>query len=175
MRINRSLLAIVLFFWSIPRAFALGIGDPAPLFELPALRSSIRSQTGRLSDFRGDIVLLNFWASWCTPCKEEIPALETLYRKYRAEGVEVIGINIDKQKKNAERFLSNHPVTFTVLFDPEAKVIAAYLARAMPTSFLVDREGKIRWIQFGFSKSQIETFEREIQKVLKESSDETIQ
>lgn len=175
MRINRSLFAIVFFFWSIPGAFALGIGEPAPLFDLPPLVSSEKAPVMGLSDFRGKVVLLNFWASWCGPCKEELPALELLYRKYRNQGFEVVGINIDQRKKNAERFLSDRPVTFPVLFDPEAKVIASYLARGMPSSFLIGRRGKIGWVKFGFSKNQIEMFEREIEKLLKESTDESIQ
>ncbi len=149
-------------------AYAVGVGDPAPSFDLPAF--SERDEADNRVEFQGKIVLVNFWASWCKPCKEELPALERLYQKYQERGFEVVGINIDKEEKHVARFLSRHPVTFSVLLDPDASVIAAYHARAMPTSFLIDRKGTIRWVKFGFSKSQIPLFENEISNLLKEPS-----
>lgn len=149
-------------------AYAVGVGDPAPPFDLPVFGETNKVTTSETH--RDKIVLLNFWASWCKPCKEELPALERLYQKYQNRGFEVVGINIDKKEKKVARFLSRHPVTFSVLLDPDAAVIASYHARAMPTSFLIDRKGTIRWVKFGFSKSQISLFETEIANLLKEAS-----
>jgi peroxiredoxin len=149
-------------------AYAVGIGDPAPEFDLPPFAQ--KEERFNSIEYKGKIVLVNFWASWCKPCKEELPALEAVYQKYRDKGFEVVGINIDKEERNVRRFLSRNPISFKVLLDPESSVIAAYHARAMPSSFLIDRKGTIRWVKFGFSKSQITLFENEIQTLLEASA-----
>ena len=149
-------------------AYAVGVGAPAPPFDLPVFGETNKVATSETH--RDKIVLVNFWASWCKPCKEELPALEHLYKKYQAQGFEVVGINIDKEERHVSRFLSRRPVSFSVLLDPDAVTIASYHARAMPSSFLIDRNGTIRWVKFGFSKSQISLFEDEILNLLKETS-----
>jgi thiol-disulfide isomerase/thioredoxin len=94
---------------------------------------------------RGQVVMINFWASWCGPCRQEFPALDEMYRKYKPMGFTMVGINVETEKTDAERFLGMRPVSFPILFDPDNSVSGSYGVSAMPTTVLVDRQGRLRW------------------------------
>ena len=97
-----------------------------------------------LADYKGSIVLLNFWATWCMPCRAEMPSMETLWHKYKDQGFVIVAISIDEgSKKRVEKFIEIFDLSFPVLLDPESKVNDLYKVSNMPTSFLIDRNGKI--------------------------------
>ena len=125
------------------------IGMRAPDFRLPNLG---RSGKQTLADLRGYIVVLNFWASWCAPCRKEVPALELTWQLYRDKHVVVIGISIDDKKSDAEDFLGSFPVSYPMLHDKEGKNAAkTWQVKSVPTLILIDGAGKIRERHQGYS------------------------
>lgn len=124
------------------------VGYFAPDFALPDLDG----KTVRLSDFRGKkAVFLNFWATWCPPCRLEMPTMEKAYRTYRADGLEILAISIDAGPKSAvKNFLKEFDLTFPALLDPDMEVLRLYRISGIPASFLVDKEGIIRHRELGY-------------------------
>jgi len=125
-------------------------------------------RTVRLATYRGRIVLVDFWASWCAPCQRSFPALDALYRDFRSRGFEVLAVNLDEQRRNAEGFLSQHPTRVTVLFDPPAASPVAFDVKGMPSSFLIDRAGQIRFTHMGYSGNVDASYRKEITQLLQE-------
>jgi len=114
------------------------IGKNAPGFTLPDLSGKDVS----LKDFKGKVVVVNFWATWCPPCRMEIPGMNDLYNKYQDQGLVILGISSDPSKPMVERFMEKNPIAFTVLHDPENRVGEKdYKVYSLPMSFIVDRDG----------------------------------
>ncbi len=137
--IIKSVLLTAGILYSVS-SFAAAIGGSAPDFTL-------KSKSGKnikLSEHRGDVVMINFWASWCGPCRQEMPALEQLYKRYKDLGFVILGVNIDEDSNKAISMLSKIPVSFPVLFDNDKKISDLYDVKAMPTTYLVDRNGNFR-------------------------------
>jgi len=122
-----------------------------------------------LSDHKGKVVLLDFWASWCTPCREEMPYLDILQKTYGSEAFAVLAINIDNQPKNALGFLKRYSIKLTPLWDEKKEVVSVYDVQTMPSSVLIDQRGFIRLIQSGFQVEDFQKYKREIEKLLKEN------
>ncbi len=118
----------------------------APAFVLPARTGG----TASLDSLRGKVVLVDFWASWCGPCRQSFPWMASMAQRYGAKGLTVVAINLDKEREDAEVFLSRFPAPFAIAFDPAGKTAEAYKVNAMPTSFLVDRTGTIVYSHAGF-------------------------
>ncbi len=140
------LTLLFLFFSPLPALEAADAGNaqeslkPAPTFELP----DINGKKVSLADFKGKVVLINFWATWCGPCKAEMPSLNNLYAAFKNEGFVVLAVSIDPSEKPVRSFVAEKGLTFPVLMDPEKEVyFDQYAAFAMPTSFLIDRKGMI--------------------------------
>ncbi|MFQ5846892.1 MAG: peroxiredoxin family protein [Candidatus Methylomirabilales bacterium] len=124
------------------------VGYLAPDFALPGLDGKMV----RLSDFRGKKgVFINFWATWCPPCRLEMPTMEKAYRRYKALGLEILAVSIDAGPKSVVRnFLREFELTFPVLLDPEAEVLHLYRIFSIPASFLIDKKGIIRYKELGY-------------------------
>jgi peroxiredoxin len=103
----------------------------------------------RLSDHRGKVVLVNFWATWCPPCREEMPALERLYRQHKAQGLVLVAVSIDADPKVVPPYVKGSKLTFSVALDPKAEVANKYGVRALPSSFVVDRQGTMTALALG--------------------------
>jgi len=134
----------------------------APAFQLPA-----RSGTASLDSLRGQVVLVDFWASWCVPCQRSFPWMDSLMARYGKQGFSVVAINLDKQRAPAYRFLEEHPASFTIAFDPAGKTAEAYGIAGMPTSVLIGRDGTIVQTHLGFDPKKNAEFESLIAEKLK--------
>jgi thiol-disulfide isomerase/thioredoxin len=121
-----------------------------------------------LQSMRGKVVLLDFWASWCEPCRHSFPWMSDLQRRYAGEGLVVIAINLDQDRQLAEKFLAQTPAGFRIEYDPKGGLATQLEVVAMPTSFIIDRKGQVRASHRGFRESQRAEREQSIVKVLKE-------
>jgi peroxiredoxin len=130
---------------------AAAAADIAPGMAAPAfqLNSSAGKPVG-LAGLKGQVVLINFWASWCGPCRQEMPILDQLYRSYQAAGFTLLGVNVEPDASDARKFLKATPVSFPILFDPTSAVSMLYQVSGMPSTVIVDREGKVRYIHHGY-------------------------
>jgi cytochrome c biogenesis protein CcmG/thiol:disulfide interchange protein DsbE len=124
-----------------PRVEPPAVGAPAPGFTL----SDLEGKTHQLTDYRGQVVLINFWATWCPPCVEEMPSLEKLHRALGPKGLKVLAVSVDERVKDVERFRKDHDLTFTILRDKDRKVAHRYLTFKYPETYVLDREGKLVW------------------------------
>jgi cytochrome c biogenesis protein CcmG, thiol:disulfide interchange protein DsbE len=154
-------LALLLCLSSSAPAFALDAGNTAPDFDLPGTQGNVK-----LSNSSGSVVYLDFWASWCGPCKQSFPWLNSIQDKFRAQGLKVIGVNLDAKNEEAMKFLSQLPAKFPVAFDSKGMTPRSYGVKGMPTSFLVGRDGKIIFQHQGFKESDRTGLEKQIQTAL---------
>jgi thiol-disulfide isomerase/thioredoxin len=137
---------------------AKDVGKAAPAFELPAAGA----QKVRLADLKGRVVLVDFWASWCAPCKQSFPWMNEMQAKYGPKGLTIIGINVDKKREDADKFLAGTPAKFTVAYDSAGKVAESYQPQGMPTSFLIGADGVVRAMHVGFREGDREKLEAEL-------------
>lgn len=155
------MLAFLLFLGYSGTAFALDKGSKAPDFQLPGTQGTVR-----LSDAAGSVVYVDFFASWCGPCRQSFPWMNEMQQRYRAKGFRVIAVNVDAKQDDATKFLSQHPAGFTVAFDAKGTVPAQYGVKGMPTSFLVGRDGKVISSHLGFNASEKQKLENDIKAAL---------
>ena len=123
-----------------------------------------------LAGLRGQVVMINFWASWCGPCRQEFPALDQIYAKYKPMGFTLVGINVESERADAERFLGTQKVSFPILFDPQNAVSGSYGVKAMPTTILVDRQGRVRWQHMAYKPGDEAKYIEQVRAVLREKS-----
>lgn len=139
-------------------------GQAAPDFVL-------KSSTGenlRLSEHRGDVVMINFWATWCGPCRQEMPLLDDLHSRYGRVGFSLLGVNIDDDARRAMQMIDELGVNFPVLFDETKEVSKLYQVEAMPVTVLVDRSGTVRHVHHGYKPGYEEKYLTEIRSLLRE-------
>lgn len=145
-------------------ANALDAGEVPPPIDRPD-RDGVAVD---LDALRGRVVVVDFWASWCGPCRDEMPFLESMHRKYGEQGLVIVGVNIDRQRKKMEGFLRRHPVTFRIVHDADAEVAVRYQPPGMPTSYFIGRDGLLRHTHAGYSKGDDEAIEARIVALLAE-------
>lgn len=139
------------------------VGAAAPAFSLSPLGGG---RAVRLSSLRGKVVFVDFWASWCVPCRQEFPVLQRLYERYRERGLRVVGITVDEEAPNARGFVERARARFLILHDADSSVAERYAPPSMPTSYVIDREGILRHINRGFEASDEAKFERQVRALL---------
>jgi len=152
--LNLKALAVIIGLGINVHALALENGKPAPEFTAQAGKGNIQ-----LADYRGKVVYLDFWASWCGPCKLSFPWMNALQSKYGAQGLQVVAINLDTKQEDALEFLKTTPGNFHIAYDPKGVMPRQYEIKGMPSSILIDRDGKILAQHAGFndaSKAKIE-------------------
>lgn len=155
-------LAAILLVASTARALAPGSAPPP--IDMP-------DQAGKkvdLNELKGKVVLVDFWASWCGPCKQEMPVLEALHKKYAKQGLVIVGVNIDNNTKKMSNFLRGTPVSFRIVHDPKLAVASKYEPGTMPSSYFIARDGKIRYVHEGFKKKDAVEIEERIKGLLAE-------
>jgi thiol-disulfide isomerase/thioredoxin len=143
-------------------AHAVDRGQTAPEIAL----KDLSGKAIKLSQLKGKVVLVDFWASWCGPCRESLPFLDKLSKSYREQGLVVLGVNIDNDAAAARKFLKDLPVSFAVVNDAEKQVAKAYAPPTMPSSYLIDRQGKVHVVHAGFRRSDAAKIEAEIKNLL---------
>jgi peroxiredoxin len=123
------------------------VGKPAPEYGA----TTLQGDTVALSSLRGKVVLLNLWATWCAPCRHETPFLQSLYEQRRDEGLEIVGISMDTgdARDQVEEFVREFGVRYPILLDPQMRGMDSYRVLGLPASFLIDRDGTLRWMRFG--------------------------
>lgn len=166
--IGRRLLFSVLWLTSVAalldiqqRAWAAD-DKAAPEFSLPT-----QSATVTLSELRGKAVLVDFWASWCGPCRQSFPWMNEMHQKFNSQGLEIIAINVDQEPELAQEFLRELPAQFTVAFDAEGTTPEAFGVMGMPSAYLIDRDGRIHSQHIGFHNEKRGEYEAELAMLLK--------
>jgi thiol-disulfide isomerase/thioredoxin len=157
--IARALLAVFVLAAGPVLAKTAPPPPHAPSFTLPTMNGTVC-----LDSLRGRTVLVDFWASWCGPCKQSFPWMNAMHQTYGSKGLTIVAINVDKDRKLAEAFLDQHPSPFTVAFDPSGKTAKAFKVWGMPSSFLVGRDGVILMSRAGFDPKKTGDVERLIQE-----------
>ena len=150
---------LLLGFWCTPSA-ALELGAQAPALSLPDAEGT------PLPSANGQVRLVDFWASWCGPCRHSFPWMNAMQQKYGAQGLQIVGVNVDEERADADRFLAKVPASFQIVFDPSGETPAAWSVKGMPTSYLVGRDGKVLWRHLGFNVADAPELEAAIESAL---------
>ena len=157
-----SLLVAALILGIAASAYALRPGERAPEIGLRDLDGNNIT----MASLRGNVVLVDFWASWCEPCAEEMPVLERLYRQYRGQGFRVVGVSQDRTESNVQGFLRQHRVSFPIVHDGAHAVAGRYRPPRMPSSYIVDRQGVVRHVHEGFRAGDARRIESQVRALL---------
>ena len=160
----RIILLVLAIFMGSSLASSGLTGQTAPDFVL----KSATGENLRLSEYRGDVVMINFWATWCGPCRQEMPLLDELYTRYQRVGFNLLGVNIDDDSRRAMAMVNELGISFPVLFDEDKKVSKLYEVEAMPLTILLDREGTVRHVHHGYQPGYEQKYLNEIRSLLRE-------
>jgi len=159
----KAFLAVAVFVISL-QGHALTIGQKAPDFTL----KNMQGKNLNLTEQRGNIILINFWASWCGPCRKEMPVLQKLQEKYQDLGVAVWGINVEQENQAGRDFLTGLDLSFPIFFDQTNELSATYQVEAMPTTVIIDRDGVVRYVYRGFKDGYGKKYAKAIKKLIRE-------
>jgi len=165
--IRHAGVSLLLFLFSVP-APAIEAGMPAPSLSMQALDEG--GAAVATSSLKGSVVYVDFWASWCVPCRLSMPTLDELYKKNRSRGFAVVGVNKDATPADAKRFLARVPVSFALVRDGADEAARGFDVKAMPSGYLIDRKGVVRVVHRGFTAETGAALEKEIDSLLKEPS-----
>ena len=156
----KQLNLAILVFLGLLAALTLARADVAP------------SEPFDLSEYRGQVVIVDFWASWCVPCRRSFPWLNAMQQKYADDGLVVIGVNVDKEPADAAEFLRKYPARFIITYDTNGSLAIAYGVQGMPSSFVIGRDGNLRDEHLGFKVKRQDDYEAAILAALHQDSDE---
>lgn len=163
LRSSRWGVALLLAALAIPAA-AVTVQEQAPDFTLKSLEGS----NLRLEEYRGQVVLINFWASWCGPCRQEMPLLDQLHQRYVDTGFAVLGVNVEGEEGPARKLIDKVPVSFPVLIDEGQTVSELYELQAMPSTVVVDRDGVVRYIHAGYQPGDEAKYVEVVKELIRE-------
>lgn len=160
----RIVMSIALLLFS-HISLAVQAGDKAPDFRLPLL-----TQQGQLSlsSQKGKVVYVDFWASWCGPCRKSLPLLNELRNELKGKGFEVVAINLDEDIRDGRAFLKEFPVSYPTLYDGAGKTPELYGVRGMPTSYLIDKQGRVQVVHQGFKPADITKIRAQVSQLLQQ-------
>ena len=163
MRIRFAAIAAALSV-SLPALAGSSAAAPAPTFTL----ASRAGQDVSLAQYKGNVVMINFWASWCGPCRQEMPLLESIYKKYNKMGFTLIGVNVEPDSNAANEWLKATPVSFPILYDRDSKVSKLYDVAGMPSTVIIDRSGKLRVLHRGYKAGDENEYLDSIRTLIRE-------
>ena len=149
---------------SLPALTGSSSSGPAPAFTL----ASRAGQDVSLAQYKGNVVMINFWASWCGPCRQEMPLLESIYKKYNKMGFTMIGVNVEPDSNAANEWLKATPVSFQILYDRDSKVSKLYDVAGMPSTVIIDRSGKLRVLHRGYKAGDENEYLDSIRTLIRE-------
>lgn len=161
--------AFHLLFMTLVMTLALlaSVSSAANAQQAPAFTLDSGNGEISLNQYQNKIVYVDFWASWCVPCRDSFAFMNQMQKKYADKGLQIIAINLDDQRSAANTFLSKYPAQFKIAYDPQGKTPAAYGVKVMPTSYLLDRKGNIIFTHRGFKQNQTDELEQRIAQALK--------
>jgi thiol-disulfide isomerase/thioredoxin len=164
-KMNRSPRIAALLAAALLAAPSLALTpSAAPDFSLAAMAGN----TVNLAQYKGQVVMINFWATWCGPCRTEMPLLEQLHKKYKPMGFTMLGVNVEPDSAGAVQWLKATPVTFPILFDTDSKVSKLYAVQGMPSTVIVDRKGQVRFIHRGYKAGDENEYLDQIRALVRE-------
>jgi thiol-disulfide isomerase/thioredoxin len=140
------------------------VKGPAPAFALQSRDGAKVSP----AQFKGDVVMINFWATWCVPCRQEMPKLEALYQRYNKLGFKLLAVNVENNPDGVKKWLAETPVTFPVLFDTKSEVSKLYKVETMPTTVIVAKDGTMRYLHHGYQAGYENDYQNEVRTLLRE-------
>jgi len=149
----------LLVFASVAAAGPATLGEHVPAFRLPGPAGAVSSDS-----LAGKVVYVDFWASWCEPCRRSFPWMRALHERYAQKGLAIVAIDLDHDRAAGEKFLAKYPAPFRVAFDPDGKTAEAFGVEAMPTSFLISRDGRVLERHAGFDPKKADALEESIRK-----------
>ena len=152
-------------------SFLMATAVEATQISGPAHDFTLKSYSGKnlkLSEYRGNVVLINFWASWCGPCRQEMPLLEKLHQQYSPYGFTILGVNVEEDSTAAKKLLKDIKVTFPILFDSRNSVSKAYNVMAMPTTVMIDRDGNMRYLHKGYKPGDEANYKKWTKQLIRE-------
>ncbi len=161
---KRSIIKILLMFSAV---FALLASSPVFSAQAPDFKLDGRNKTVQLSQYRGKVVYVDFWVSWCQPCRKSFVWMNEMQSRYGDSGLKIIAINLNESKNDAIKFLKKIPASFEIAFDPKGKTAQTYQIKAMPSSFIIDRKGNIVQAHLGFHGDDTGRLEAEIRRMVK--------
>ncbi|MBD2858877.1 TlpA family protein disulfide reductase [Spongiibacter sp. KMU-158] len=167
------ILSFIIFFGLFSTAHALNVNDAAPRFRIPLMQDNpqLQANAGDLfesPDLLGSVVYVDFWASWCGPCRVSLPSLNTLFAEFSSRGFWVVAVNVDTEKQDGLDFLKKKPVDYPVLYDAEQGLPELFGVKGMPTAYLIDRTGQVRYIHEGFRSGDEKKLRAKIIQLLEE-------
>lgn len=161
---KQKLFSFVLLLGISLPAHSVSVNQQAPDFTL----GSSKQINTRLAELRGNVIMLNFWATWCNPCRVEMPKLQKIYQQYKDIGFLILGVNIDKNSVKAAKMARDLGAKFPILFDKTQKVSKLYSIKAMPMTILIDRDGKIRYLYQGYKAGYEEKYAKAVRTLVRE-------
>lgn len=138
--------------------------DEAPDFTLP----TNSGENLRLAELRGNVVMLNFWASWCGPCRQEMPLLDAMSQRYSAAGFTLLGVDVEEDSTDAKKIVKDLKISYPILFDTENKVSKLYSVETMPTTVMIDKKGQVRYVNHGYKPGDENKYRDQIRELIKE-------
>ena len=163
---KKIIIIITLFLSSMfaGNAISAELNKSAPDFTLKALSG----ENVRLKELSGQVVLINFWASWCGPCRKEMPLLDELHAKYSDLGFTVLGVNVEQQNQKAKEFINELNVSFPILLDEQNTVSKLYDVEAMPTTVVIDRNSNLRYVHYGYQAGDEKRYKKMVKALIRE-------
>lgn len=163
--------SLILFSYLVFTTAAIAADTNTETSAKPAPDFTLKSSSGkniRLEELAGQVILINFWASWCAPCRKELPELELLFEKYQHLGFTILAISNDTDIIKAREFSDPLKLSYPILFDNNQDISSLYRVKAMPSTYIVDRKGMIRHHHLGFKQNYIELYDAQIRELIKE-------
>ncbi|BFM22462.1 hypothetical protein R50076_35110 [Gilvimarinus japonicus] len=159
-----GLMLLLPLSWSVQAANSEAVGTKAPDFTL----KSNQGDNVRLAEQRGQVVMLNFWASWCAPCRKEMPLLDELHQRYESAGFVLYGVNVESDPSAGDKLIKDLGVSFPILYDTDSIASKAYSVDAMPTTVVIDRDGVIRYVNRGYRGGDEEKYRTQVKELIRE-------